>query len=611
MAEVSIQQLVDDVGPLPENADAGTLRTFLEGSRLTRAEQQRVLAFLTQPALRLIWAHPPEAGHDCVQLLEVRLPPTFRGLQPRLHVGFPQTLPVQVLPGSEPVGTGDLLGVVAGGREHWRQLPLQLQNAVPDELWRADLQFRLPAQLQGAYLWKFRIDFLNSWGHAGLPRFFGADYSVQMGVVNGETTLEISAGDFSSVTLPDLARWQKVKINLAGNAKFRQPDALPDYDAWFRGTGNRSDTATEGVVIDTTIRQLQLPDSRRVVVVTPYVPAGVWETGMAGGGIRGAWPEVATARLTLRSAGSQAVFREFCLHASDELRLGRRSEYQDKQGRMHRNHIVTDFCSEDFPGLDAEQLRERRATISSANTTLLISAGQLTVRNTGSPGSDYPGLTEVSWQQGGQQQQELLDGRNQEQPFDLRKMPVRELKMVCGGSPDSTENLPGYQLDLTPVRAWDDTSSHTWDDPQSLSEQIGKLPKQARSVNEHGLDALLVTPRPPQQPPGSAPRQQHVLLLRQLWLGADGLAIDDPAQVNPRQRAAVRLLTAGRENSRGQVLLLQLLSDRHQLTVRSAPEAAAMQVPTFGIVPLKDDDTLTLSANGAICWTGSFEVLER
>lgn len=606
MTEDQIRQLLDHIAPLPENASVDQLQDILDSSRLQPDEKKRLLELQTQPKLRLIWAHPPQAGHDCVQTIEVRLPDPLKGLHPRLHVCFPNTF--QRLSGLEVPDSSDCLTgtKTADDRKNWGLLHLQ-QYVAPEHVWRADMQFKLPQNLLGTYRWKFRIDFVECWGHADLHRLFEACYTVAIGhTATGETNLTIEADDFTNVTLPDLRFWNNVTIRASGNANLLKAADMPNFGGLDNAPDRGAKPAPHGVIIDPAITRVM---GHHVTVVTPHRP--LQDTTAS---IRGNWPATLTAELRIspgKTAGSPAgSMRTLRLHAARDIRLGRVKKRTAPAGQVHINDIVTDFIPEDFPQLSPALLRQRREAISAMNSLLTISADVLTIRNTGSPGSDFPGYTEVEFSLDQRPFTVALKDREEEFPVaGIRNRQVQTVQLRVGGSPDADDApIPGYPLQLIPVLCWQDNDTNAWPGPESYVKQLSRLPSYCQEASKHGMDAVLIRHELQRKPP----LPLHVMLLRQLWLGWDGLPIEDPRSHSPREFATARVLVASHEKSRERIFLVQPLREQHTLLVHSSTHTRPMRVQPHSLVPLHDADQLTLLAhNGTPLWQAEFSLLSR
>ncbi|MEY3174363.1 MAG: hypothetical protein RLZZ436_2277 [Planctomycetota bacterium] len=600
MTDDKIHPLLERTGPLPRNANLEQLKDFLDRSALQPDEKQSLFEWLTQPALRLIWAQPPQAGHDCVQTIEIRLPPALQGLHPRLHVCFPNTL--QRLSGREATPHADrLLGTkTAADRAFWGLLDLQ-QYLAPESVWRTDMQFRLPKDLLGTYLWKFRIDFVDCWGHAELHRLFEARYTAVLARnEKGLTTLTIEAGDFTNVTLPDLRLWDNVIIRASGNANLLKAAEPVDYNAILKGTDQHAKPTQQGVIINLSVTRVT---GNTTTVVTPHTPMRD-----ASSSIRRSWPATLTAdlRVTANSpAGSVRILR---LHAADELRIGRVSKRTDKSGKVYTNDIVTDFTREDDPHLSPEQLDQRRTAISALNCELTISGDALTVRNTGSPWSESAGYTEVEYRVGKQTVTEALENRGDKCLIrGIREKQVAAVQLRVGGSPGAKGGpVHGYPLQLIPVLWWQDNDTNGWPKPEDYLELVGNLPKLCREASGHGMDAVLIK----HQVQREQPVPLHVMLLRQLWLGMDGLPIEDLRLHRPREAATVRVLIASHELARERIFLVQPLQEERTLMVQSSTHKRPMRVEPRSLMPLHHGDRLMLmKKNGTPLWEAEFSVI--
>lgn len=600
MPEAHILQLLDRAGSPPQNPDFEHLQQFLERSQLEANEKDILREFLTQPALRLIWAQPPQAGYDCVQSIEVRLPPSLKGLHPRLHVCFPKTL--QRLSGQEVSSSADkLLGTsTTADRQNWGLLDLQ-QYLAPEHVWRTDMQFRLPPNMLGTYLWKFRIDFVNGWGHAELHRLFEACYTVVIArEKTGQTTLTIDAGDFTNVTLPDLSLWDNVRIQATGNTNILNTSQRPDFSAMFGGAHHGTQPAKQGVVIDPTITRA---NGQISTVVTPH---SFMQDPCDSN--RRCWPAVRTAELQVsnnRAPGNSRIIR---LHAAPTLNIGQRTTFTDKKsGKAYTNDIVTDFVEDDLH-LSSEQREKRNKVISRRNSALTISADALTVRNTGSPGSDYPGYTEVSYRVGTNAIKVALTDRDEERPIEgVRDGQVKAVHLEIGGSPgDESGPIPGYPLQLIPVPLWQDNETNSWQSPEAYVELLGGLPTLCREATRHGMDSVLIK----HEVSRTQPPPLHAMLLRQLWLGIDGLPIEDLRADRPRDAAAVRVLIASHEVARDQIFFMQPLQQQHTLLVQSARHQRPMRVQPRNLVALHTGDRLILqTGTGTRLWEATFSVI--
>jgi hypothetical protein len=592
MTDEKICALLNILGPLPTDADFEQVREFVDRSLLEPDEKKILLVHLTQPILRLIWAQLPEAGHDCVQTVEVRLPSTLKGLHPRLHVRFPDTL--QRLCGSEPTAASDgLLGTTTADRKSWALLDLQ-QYTAPEHVWRADMQFRLPRDLRGTYLWTFCIDFLSGWGHTELHRLFEAQYKASFGSDNqGQTTLTIDAKEFSVISLPpDLSKWKNVTVISSGNAIVRTSSVPPDYSALYGGSNPYAATDSNAAIFNPLILHKTLPGgSSRTLVVTPHTPSKSKSDS-----IRSSWPGVLTADLHVTSGSPAGTVRTIRLHAAKELRLGRRKKYTDKSGKTHFNHIVTDFVPEDYPELSHEQLKQRRAAISAMNCVLTISADALMIRNTGSPLSDFPGYTEVEYQVGERSISVAVEKRDDEQPIDgVRENKVTAVQLRVGGSPAADgDPILGYPMQLIPVPdAVDNTDTNPLQKPEDYSELLGELPKLSQEVRKHGMDAVLIKHGVQRE----QPLPLHVMLLRQLWLGTDGLPLEDQKFRKFSEAATARVLISSVPSSRQRIFFLQPLQEDRMLLVHSSTHKQPMRVQPRSLVPLHHGDRLQLMKN--------------
>ncbi len=593
MVNKEIARLLELLGPLPTVADVQQLDEFLQSSQTVTADDDRrkVLGYLTQPSLRLVWAQPPEAGQDCVQNVELRLPAVLRGLQPRLQIRFP-----------------DRLMQFNGRDTGFRQQPLDYQ-LVPESLWRATLQFRLGEDFRGSFLWQFRIDFADCWGHAKLHRHFECQYTAIIGRNEfGKTTLEITVDDFSNVQLPPAGKWSHVKVSASRNANVLS--VLEQFDPSVTSPGSSEDGAgrAESVIIEPSMRHQQNPfwqsplGIRPPCVVTPRVPC-LNESGS----IRGSWPDVLTADFCITRSAQVVRPVLLRLHAALELKLGRSAEYADRGGRKFRNDIVTDLTSADFPELSQDQLNDRRRTISSANTELAVTDGLLIVRNTGTPDS-IPGYTAVSYSVAAKEQNERLRERGDEHPIDVRSQQISEIHLQCGtGYLNREEGSPmfsGYRLRIRTVPSWDDDETNGWDTPEDFTGLIGDIPGLTKKAGNHGLDALLIS----HQVPTRHEKPVDVMLLRQLWLRGDGFPIEDLNHDKPRDSAVARLLIGRSGGGTGRVIFLQSLRGEG-LSVRCAgANSGEMQARTRDLVPLHDGDMVMFRTNEGVQWTAAFHV---
>ncbi|MFM7055561.1 MAG: hypothetical protein ACKO2P_01420 [Planctomycetota bacterium] len=602
MTDDKIRRLLDRTGPPPGNATFDRLQEFLDNSSLESGEKTALLEFHTQPQLRLTWAQPPQAGHDCVQTIEIRLPSALQGLHPRLHVRFPTTL--ERGSGREVAANAErLLGLTtADERKHWGELALQ-QYLTPEHVWRGDMQFRLPSDLLGTYLWKFRIDFADEWGHAELHRLFEARYTAVIGRNDkGQTTFTIEAGDYTNVTLPDLSVWDNVLIRVSGNANLLKAAERLDYDALYGCTERSAKPAQQGVIIDPSITRVA--GSLRTVV-TPHTPRQDVSSS-----IRSSWPGALTAELRVTASNAGGSVQCLRLHAADKLCVGRVPKRRDKSERVHTNDIVTDFSRDDLPQLSAQELQQRREAISGMNSVLTISADALTIRNTGSPGSDFAGYTHVEYRVGERSVSVALEQRDDELPIEgVRDHQVAAVQLKVGGSPAADGGpIPGYPLQLIPVPLWQDNDTNAWPNPEKYKALLGKLPKLGQEAPKHGMDAVLIrhgVQRKPALP-------LHVMLLRQLWLGMDGLPLEDLRLHKPRDAAAARILIASHESSKKKIFFVQPLREERTLLVQSSAHKHPMRVPPHSLLPLHHGDRLTLMSHANTpLWNAEFSVISE
>lgn len=600
MIDDKIRRLLNLTETPPKNATFEELQQFLDRSPLDSDEKTALLEFHTRPQLRLIWGQPPQPGHDCVQTIEIRLPSAFQGMHPRLHVCFPQTL--QRLSGQDVAASADqLLGTKTDAdRAFWGLLDLQ-QHLTPEHVWRTDMQFRLPKDLLGTCLWKFRVDFADCWGHAELHRLFEARYTAVLGRnEQGQTTLTIEAGDFTNVTLPDLSLWDNVVVRATGNANLLKAAAQPDLSALYGNNDRQAKPPQQGVVIDPLITRVT---GNVTTVVTPHAPLQD-----ASSSIRRSWPATLTADLRVTSGSAAGSVRILRLHAANELRLGRVQKLTDQSGWVHTNDIVTDFIQQDLPHLSPEELKRRRQAISAMNSVLTISADALTVRNTGSPGSDFAGYTEVEYRGGEHTVSVALSDRDEERLIEgVRERLVPAVQLRVGGSPGADHGpIPGYPLQLIPVPRWQDSDTNAWPNPEDYVGRLGGLPRLCREAHRHGMDAVLIKHQVQREPP----LPLHVMLLRQLWLGLDGLPIEDLRSHRPKESATVRVLIASHEAAQERIFLVQPLQAQRTLRVQSSTHKHPMRVQPRSLVPLHHGDRLTLvGSNGNLLWEAEFSTI--
>lgn len=610
MNDDKIRRLLDRTGSPPGNATFDQLQRFLDHSFLESDEKTALLEFHTRPQLQLTWAQPPQAGHDCVQTIEIRLPSALRGLHPRLHVRFPTTLN----PGSGrelAANAESLLGLTTPDeRKHWEMLALQ-QILTPEHLWRSDMQFRLPNDLLGTYLWKFRIDFADEWGHAELHRLFEARCTAVIGRDDkGQTTLTIDAGDQSNVTLPDLRSWGNVMIRVSGNANLLKAAERLDYGALYGRTEHDAKPAQQGVIIDPLITQVA---GNLSTVVTPHTP-----TQEASRSIKNSWPGCRVGCLQIVAANGTDSF-ELRLHApphDQPLRLGKdkedREDVTQVKGEVvvkirRKQDIVTSYDKDKDPAcVSSVVMKHGNTLISGSNTELSVTEQHLVIRNAGTQfrcqdGSHRynPALTRASWAA----EDREMHKRHQRVELDVTKI-TGSVRLECGGLRKETEEqIPGYPLDLIPVSKWRDGSSNGWPSPEDYEQQTGEQPRTVGWAESNGMDSLLIR----HVLPTHSGDPLHVLLLRQLWLDESGRPLGPDAVDRIRERAAARLLVANpKSGDDGRIFLMQPLKHTLVLTVRHADQPE-MRVPHFDLTPLCPGVQITLKTiRQEPLWTAHF-----
>jgi hypothetical protein len=612
MNEEKILELLNDYGPLHPDSDFEQVRDFVDRSPLEPNEKQSLRDYLTQPKLRLIRAQSPEAGHDCVQMIEVRLPPALKGLHPRLHVCVPHTL--EHLPGLEvPEKADRLLGTTTDAeRKLWRLLNPVLNREI-EPVWRAELAFRLPKEPVGTYLWKFRIDFEDCWGHAELHRLFEARCTDKISREKDGATVLIEAGDCSNVHIRNDSS-RKVIIRANDNLNVFEAPQLPG-DGYDSNSPQRSSLSTPlSESIDLHVTEVHPAPTTGYItrVVTPcrYLKN-------AHSIIRDSWPGCDVVCLQI-TAGDRTRSHALKLHAPQHgrpLRLGRDdcdSEKLTKSGKVkfgRRQDIVTRYEKDkDATCFSSDVLDDLNFVISGSNTELEVTERHLVIRNAGTlyrrqDGNieHSAGYTRVSWKGGDIAKHELHD----KVELDIKENngPVH---LKCGGGYRNghTEigELPGYPLNLIPVPTWNDASkSGCWPGPEDYVPQTGEQPSTVGWASTNGMDSLLI--RHGLHTRSGDPL--HVLLLRQLWLDESGRPLECSSD-NPRARAVVRLLVANCMAGEGHVFLLQPLRSKWKLTVRytNQPE---MQVAPFDITPLCPGIQITLKTeSGTPLWTANF-----
>ena len=588
MSNNEIRRLLQLPGPLPVEYDVQQLDEFLQNSLTVTAEadRQKLFAWLTQPTLRLVWAQPPEAGQHCVQDVELRLPATLRGWQPNLEVKFPDSL----------AGNG-------GQGSDFRPLSLDYQLD-PESLWRTNLEFRMGVDFSGVFLWQFRIDFRDCWGDARLHRWFQCQYTAKIDRdATGATTLEITAADFSNVQVPP-GKWDHVKITAGGNANILKTTEYPDYRSMLAGSNQNVARQPDGVVIEPGIRRWD-PHRQGHQRVLPYVVTPRIPPLNESGSIRSSWPDVLTASLQITPGDPSARPVNLRLHTVRELKIGRSNEDFNND-----NDIVTDFDPLDFPTLTADQLNLRQFTISSANSVLGIGQGRLIIRNTGTPGSEYAGRTQVSCSsQNALIQERQLIKRDEEYAIDVRSKQVTFIDLYCGGGYMKHEPgrpfFNGYHLQIKPVLFWDDNDTNGWYLPENFESLIGSNPGLSKKAGNHGLDALLIS----HQVLTKDKKPIEVMLLRQLWLRSDGQPIEDLTNDKPGRSAVARLLIGQPTNGGSRVILVQSLRGEGLYVRRPLAASAEMKARPGDLVPLHDGDQLTLKSANRVLWTAAFHVL--
>ncbi len=579
MNEDFLRRLLDELRPQVAAFDIQQLRSFLAKSWQVPdpATQARLLDRLTQPALRLIWALEPEAGHDCVQTVQVRLPAALRGMPPKLTVAFPDRLKAS--------GKTDIELEYCPGA---------------DPFWTANLQFRLPEDLLGTYLWNFTVSFEHCWGHAELRRVFKSQYTAKIRENDkGETELEMSCGDFANLRMPDLTKWKKIRIQLGKHVNMLTPLEAPDLGSVLRGEEALA-PGTQPLQLDLPMAGFE-PAKLSPRVVTARIPDLV--DGIPS--IRESWPDVDTGDLTIRTGDNAGRGQVLRIHTRNELRLGRRVKYSSAT-KTGYNDVVTCFSPADFPQFTEAELLTRNAAISGVNTSIRLDDSKLCVINTGTPGSDSAGYTELQYRTQGRTLEVTLQSRQEDHAISVREL-ESSIRLWVGGSPGETGpeggSFQGYPLELRPICCRDPHESHRELEPEELQEQLGRLPRSLEQAKTSGLDAVMVQHL--SATAESKPRQ--VLLLRQLWLLEDGSVMVDS---DSQQAVAARLLIAGRSGTSGRVILLQLLSQL-SMTIKYPAEELWMSVRRNDLVPLHHGDRLQLKQRGTekLLWEADFQVI--
>jgi hypothetical protein len=394
--------------------------------------------------------------------------------------------------------------------------------------------------------------------------------------------------------------WDNVTIKVTGNANILNTSQRPDFSAMFGATERGTQSAKQGVIIDPTITRAI---SHITTAVTPHTAMG--DPSQSN---RRKWPAVLTADLQVSNNHPSGNARVIRLHAAKELSIGRCPLVTDKKsGRVYTNDIVTDFAKEDDPQLSPEQLEKRRAAISRVNSALTISADALAVRNTGSPGSESSGYTEVRYRAGQKAVHVVLTDRGEERLIEgIRDGQVTAVQLAIGGSQEESGPIHGYPLQLIPVPLWQDNDTNSWPHPEEYVELLWNLPSLCRDAPKHGMDSVLIK----HQVSRDQPLPLHVMLLRQLWLGMDGMPLENLRADRPRDAAAVRVLIASHEAAREKIFLMQPLQEQHTLLVQSATHQRPMRVRPRDLVPLHHGDHLRLEGrNGKLLWEAKFSVI--
>jgi hypothetical protein len=100
------------------------------------------------------------------------------------------------------------------------------------------------------------------------------------------------------------------------------------------------------------------------------------------------------------------------------------------------------------------------------------------------------------------------------------------------------------------------------------------------------------------------------MLLRQLWLGLDGLPIEDLRSHRPKESATVRVLIASHEAAQERIFLVQPLQAQRTLRVQSSTHKHPMRVQPRSLVPLHHGDRLKLvGSNGNLLWEAEFSTI--
>ncbi|MEY3174887.1 MAG: hypothetical protein RLZZ436_2801 [Planctomycetota bacterium] len=615
---MTIQELNDILdklaaGPQPLTTDVDELWLHIERAGLHRNqyELEQIFRHLTRPDLRLNWDQPPKAGENCVKTFEVQLHTVAAGLEPVLWICPPPNLRSDNLDGTQQRAADNdqvvaqwKLAFASTSHDAERWWLSQIVPASVPGRWNANLQFRLPEEDTGAFLWKLRICFHQSWAHPRLHSLYDAQYTMRITRdSDGETSFELTAGEFSNLDLGNIgaaaAGRKIVKINLAKNTNVvEQPQNL-NYTALLGREKSPENPASQGI----TPRFTPVTDHSSPRVITPHKPASPDARNT-----RKHWAGNHTAELHVRqtSKNSPAELRPLPplrLHAGGSkplLRIGRGSD----------NDVTISYAADDFtPPLTDTELTARNLSISRANTELELTSSGVAIRNTGSPGSPKPGRTEVSYRMAEKTSQRLLAIRQQAFILTTSSDSFEEIRILCGGDhPPNAPPFSGYPLDLIPVSHYRDPHSNGLPEPEQFQSRIGRLHRAATMAENNGIDALLVR----RAVPSGSLAALHVLLARQLWIRSDGRPIERPEAEDPMKFAAARILAAAAENGTGSVFFLQLVQSGLTLEVASPGSGHGLNLQRLDFVALHEGDRLSLKdPSGKTLWLAEFHIIPR
>ncbi|MFM7056076.1 MAG: hypothetical protein ACKO2P_04045 [Planctomycetota bacterium] len=559
---------------------------------------QQIFRHFSQPDLQLHWEQPPMAGAHCVKSINVQLKPLATGLEPVLWICPPSSLhnslsaeTLQQASLSNRLRTRWKLAFTAADSEPESWWLSQLQPAAAPGLWTARFELRLPEELKGRCLWKFRLCFHQSWMHPLLHPLYETDYTLQITPdASDPQTLEIEADEFSNVAVNALAgsRFRHVKIRAGKNAVVYERPPEPDYNhiLGLKPTDTPPPPPPQGLTLTPSLRPVLGQSVPRVLTRRNVVNTAHQRT-------RSTWQGTRTAELqffipTEGTAQRQLTRPALRLHAGggqSRLRLGRRAHVTDAAERLlFCNDIETRFASDDFtPPASAQELRQYNSSISSANSELEVTQTGIVIRNTGTPDSNFAGRTAVEYRLDGAAESRQLSIRNEAVTLDTGTFRCQEILLRCGGdSPPGRPAWPGLPLQLIPISFWRDAQTNGLPDPDSYEAQIGKLHTSAKFAEDNRIDALLVK----HALPSRAADPLHVLLTRQLWILPDGHVCERTDLQDPGLHAALRIVAAKCESGPGSVFLVQRVHPQLTLEISSSDSHEPVCLRRLDFAPL-------------------------